>query len=189
MSEMPVAVQVEAALAGDAPAAEFLVRRIGRIALPLAAGVLGDRDEAGDVAQDVAVEALRSLTRLRQPDRFDAWVRTIAVRITLRAAEARRLRSRTEIAFDEGEAARPSDATDAIAARQAIRAALAPLSPRQRVAVVLRYVHGLSEREIAVALGCRPGTVGSLLSRAREALRQDESLLELATTALPGGGW
>ena len=39
------------------------------------------------------------------------------------------------------------------------------LSPRQRAAVVLRYVDGLSEAEIATALGCRPGTVKSLLSR------------------------
>jgi len=49
-------------------------------------------------------------------------------------------------------------------------------------------VHGLSEREIATALGCRAGTVGSLLSRARDVLRQDESLLELAATPAPGGG-
>lgn len=47
----------------------------------------------------------------------------------------------------------------------AVRDALDVLTPRQRVAVVLRYFNDLSEREIASALGCRPGTVKSLLSR------------------------
>jgi RNA polymerase sigma-70 factor (ECF subfamily) len=188
MKETPVAVQVQAALAGDAAAIEVLVRRVGRITLPLAVAVLGDRHEAGDVAQDVAVEALRCLGRLREPVRFDAWVRTMAVRMTLRAAESRRRRSRTEISLEEAEPTQPADPTDAIAAREALRIALAPLSANQRIALVLRYVHGLSEREIAAALGCRAGTVGSLLSRARDVLRHDESLLDLAATPAPGGG-
>jgi len=188
MTEPRIAVQVEQALAGDAAAAEFLVRRAGRIALPLAVAVLTDRDAAGDVAQDVAVEALSGLSRLREPDRFDGWVRKMAVRMTLRVADTRRRRSQTEVAFDDAEAADLADATDAIAAREALRAAFGPLSARQRVALVLRYVHGLSEREIAAALGCRPGTAGSLLSRAREVLRRDEALSELAPNATPGGG-
>lgn len=50
--------------------------------------------------------------------------------------------------------------------------ALAVLSPRQRAAVVLRYVDDLSEAEIARALGCRPGTVKSLLSRALATLQE-----------------
>ena len=112
----------------------------------------------------------------------------MAVRMTLRVADTRRRRSQTEVAFDDAEAADLADATDAIAAREALRAAFGPLSARQRVALVLRYVHGLSEREIATALGCRPGTAGSLLSRAREVLRRDEALSELAPNATPGGG-
>jgi RNA polymerase sigma factor (sigma-70 family) len=47
----------------------------------------------------------------------------------------------------------------------AVRDALQVLTPRQRAAVVLRYFEDLSERDIAEALGCRPGTVKSLLSR------------------------
>jgi RNA polymerase sigma factor (sigma-70 family) len=112
----------------------------------------------------------------------------MAVRMTLRAAESRRRRSRTEISLEEAEPTQPADPTDAIAAREALRIALAPLSANQRIALVLRYVHGLSEREIAAALGCRAGTVGSLLSRARDVLRHDESLLDLAATPAPGGG-
>ena len=46
-----------------------------------------------------------------------------------------------------------------------------PLPPRQRAALTLRYVHDLPDDAIAKALGCRPATVRSLLSRGREALR------------------
>jgi DNA-directed RNA polymerase specialized sigma24 family protein len=50
-------------------------------------------------------------------------------------------------------------------------ALLAGLPPTQRAALTLRYVHDLTDDEIADALGCRPGTVRSLLSRGRAALR------------------
>jgi len=54
----------------------------------------------------------------------------------------------------------------------AVRAALARLRPRQRAAVFLRYYLDLPESEIAETLGCRPGTVKSLLSRALGALKE-----------------
>jgi RNA polymerase sigma factor (sigma-70 family) len=50
--------------------------------------------------------------------------------------------------------------------------ALATLNERQRVAIVLRYYEDLSEADIADALGCRPGTVKSLLSRGLTQLRE-----------------
>jgi RNA polymerase sigma factor (sigma-70 family) len=50
--------------------------------------------------------------------------------------------------------------------------ALAALPERQRVAVVLRYWGDWTEREIAASLGCRPGTVKSLVSRALDELRK-----------------
>jgi RNA polymerase sigma factor (sigma-70 family) len=53
--------------------------------------------------------------------------------------------------------------------------ALAALPARQRAAIVLRYVEDLSERDIAAALKCRPGTVKSMLSRARDLLRKELS--------------
>jgi RNA polymerase sigma-70 factor (sigma-E family) len=54
----------------------------------------------------------------------------------------------------------------------AVRAALNRLRPRQRAAVFLRYYLDLPEAEIAQALGCRPGTVKSLLSRALDAMKE-----------------
>ena len=62
------------------------------------------------------------------------------------------------------------DARTELAARAL--ALLRPLPPRQRAALTLRYVHDLPDDAIARALGCRPATVRSLLSRGRDALRE-----------------
>jgi RNA polymerase sigma factor (sigma-70 family) len=70
--------------------------------------------------------------------------------------------------------------------RAVLAAALAELPPKQRLALALRYVHDLSDAEIAAALGCRPGSVHALLSRGRAALRGDARLAELAL-ATSGG--
>jgi RNA polymerase sigma-70 factor, ECF subfamily len=168
-------VQIMAAKAGDRDAIEAVVRRVGRIALPLAIAVLHDREVAGEVAQDVAVDVVHGLQQLRDPERFDAWIRRIAVRKTLRAARSTRGRLRVEIPLDNiiGSSREPTtESEQTFVFHDELRAALAALPPRQRLALVLRYAQGLSDNEIAEALGCRPGTAASLLSRARAALRQ-----------------
>jgi DNA-directed RNA polymerase specialized sigma24 family protein len=75
---------------GDPDAAEALARRATRLALRTAAALLESREEATDVAQDVAVDALRSLGKLRGPGAFDTWVHRITVRHTLRRLKRRR---------------------------------------------------------------------------------------------------
>jgi RNA polymerase sigma-70 factor (ECF subfamily) len=171
---------------------EELARRATRLALRTAAAILESREEAGDVAQDVAVDVLRSLGKLRDPAAFDSWVHRITVRHTLRRIRRRRGSRRAELPLAlllEGEEpASPGGADrDAIlAARAALGTALAGLPAKQRVALALRYVHDLPDAEIAAALGCRPGTVHALLSRGRKKLRNDPRLAELAL-AFEGG--
>jgi RNA polymerase sigma factor (sigma-70 family) len=69
---------------------EQAVRRAMTIALRTAGAILGSREEAADVAQDVAIDVLRSVDRLREPAAFDAWVQKIAIRHTMRALRKRR---------------------------------------------------------------------------------------------------
>jgi RNA polymerase sigma factor (sigma-70 family) len=168
---------------GDPASAELLARRACQIALRTAAAVLGSREQAADIAQDVAVEALRGLRTLREPDRFDAWVHRITVRHTVRALRRRR---------DEALTAAPEpwhepDDAGRLATREVVRHALAALPERQRIALALRYVHDLSEEEVADALACRPGTAASLLSRGRELLRTNPLVRDLASRPLEGG--
>lgn len=179
--------------AGGPGAAEELARRAGTSALRTAAAVLCDRDLARDVAQEVALDALRGLDRLRDPARLDAWIHRIAVRHTMRAAHERSTRRGAEISLSDLPAALepaaegdPAMDPDALALRQALERALEELPTRQRVAIALRYVHDLTEPEIADALGCRTGTAASLLSRGREALRQSPLVRDLVPTS-PGG--
>jgi len=174
---------------GDPAAAEALARRACRLALRTSAAILGSREEAADVAQDVAVDVLGSVGRLRDPGAFDAWVHRITARHALRQL-SRRDRARTAETplallseWDEPSAPEGPDRATLEAARSLLVQALAELPPRQRVALALRYVHDLSDREIAAALDCRLGTVAALLSRGRAALRRDPQLAQLA----PGG--
>ena len=160
-------------LAGDVTATEAVVRQAGRITMPLAIAVLGDRDAAADVAQDVALDVLRGLHRLSDPGRFDAWVRRIAVRHSIRAAQRRRLLRGIEFPLEADVTDPETSGTETVLLRAALRAALADLSVRQRAAVALRYIHGLSDAEIAAVLGCRAGTASSLLTRARDLLRKN----------------
>ncbi|MFT3864458.1 MAG: sigma-70 family RNA polymerase sigma factor [Solirubrobacterales bacterium] len=177
---------------GDPAAAEALARRATRLARRTAAALLESREEAADIAQDVAVDTLRSLGKLRDPEAFDAWVHRITVRHALRRLRrrqrARALETPLALLPEAAEPAVPEgfDRDAVIVARQALAAALPALPPRQRLALAFRYVHDLSDAEIAAALGCRKGTVHALLSRARQTLRRDPRLAEVAL-AFEGG--
>lgn len=181
---MEVTAQLIAqAIGGDVDAREAVAARALSLSLKTAAGVLGSREHAADVAQEVAVQALRRLVQLREPGAFDVWVHRMAVRETLRQARRRRLSwTRERPADDLPEPMAAAGGADDDALQQALDRALAALPARQRVAVVLKYVHDLTEAEIAAALGCAPGTAASLLSRGRAALRSDPELLQFAGT-------
>ena len=182
--EIEAAATVRDALTGDDAALERLARHALRLALRTAAATLGSREDAADVAQEVALEALRGLHKLRDPERFDAWVYRITARRALRLLQSQRRRRETTLdtvgepeqpvfSFDEDELAEQWSAVPQI------REALAQLPPRQRLALALRYVAGLTDRQIADVLGCRRGTACSLLSRGRTALQSSPLLAEL----------
>ena len=177
---------------GDDNATEELARAASRLALRTAAALLGSREEAGEVAQDVAVDVLGSLSKLREPAAFNAWVHRITVRHALRRLKKRRGAGAAETPLallpgaEEPPAPERIDRDTVLAARAALASALVELPPKQRLALALRYVHDLSDAEIAAALDCRTGTVHALLSRGRAALRQDKQLAELAL-AFEGG--
>ncbi|MDX6665268.1 MAG: polymerase sigma-70 factor, subfamily [Solirubrobacteraceae bacterium] len=175
---------------GDPEVAELLARRACRLALRTSAAILRDREAATDVAQDVAVDVLRTLDRLRDPAAFDAWVHRITVRHTMRLV-GRRSRARNAeqplAQLGEGDHPPAAERETQLFTRQALAGALAELPPKQQIALALRYVHDLPDAEIAAALGCRTGTVHALLSRGRAALRRAPQLAEFAPEVALGG--
>lgn len=165
---------------GESAALSVLSERACTLALRTASAVVGSRELARDVSQDVAVDVLRGLDRLREPQAFDAWVHRITYRHARRALRRQSLLRRREVPVAVAETlTRPDTTPELLALRSVLSSAIESLPVRQRLALALRYVHDLSDAEIAAALGCREGTAAALLSRARSTLRQSTELADL----------
>jgi len=119
--------------------------------------------------QDAFVKLAGRFVDFREPRGFDAYLRTTVVNLS----RAHFRHQKVERAYLEREAVRPVPETRSpdLGTREALREALFGLSERQRAAIVLRFYEDLSETQTAEILGCRPGTVKSLVSRGMETLR------------------
>jgi RNA polymerase sigma-70 factor (ECF subfamily) len=137
----------------------------------VAARVLGSRDEAEDVAQEVFLAFGRSSIPAGEAL---GWLSVAAAHTALNHLRSGRRRASREGAV-AGDEAVPVDVADAVATldeRRRVRAALARLPRRQAVALVLRH-SGLSYAEVAAALELSPGSVGTTVRRAEAALRKE----------------
>jgi len=134
-------------------------------AVRLAHLLTGGSEAAEDLAQDAFTRVHRQWHRVEHPP---AYLHTAIVNRCRSWHRARR--SEDERLSRLASCGPPEHDLHDFELRDAIRA----LPYRQRAVIVLRYYAGLSEREIAQALGCRPGTVKSLASRAFERLRTIE---------------
>jgi RNA polymerase sigma factor (sigma-70 family) len=162
-NEPPDDELVAATLGGDRSAFEALLdRHVDRVRM-LAARMLLPED-AEDVVQEALLQAFLGLDRLRNPERFGSWL----YGITLNLARMR-LRRRDPLPLDADVAEGP--AFDGETAVDAVREALEVLPRREREAVLLHYVEGLAQHEVASLVGERPGTVRVRLHRARRRLR------------------
>lgn len=133
----------------------------------------GDHHGAEDLVQDALVKLASRWESVREGSP-DAYVRRILYRDAV--SRWRKWGREVPYAAEPGDRS-PFDTERADAASEAwvegadVRQALRRLPPRQRAVVVLRYYEDLSERDIADALGCSPGTVKSQASKALNTLR------------------
>jgi RNA polymerase sigma-70 factor (ECF subfamily) len=128
----------------------------------------GDHAAAKDAAQEAFVRMFRGAASFRSDSRLSTWLYRIVVNACI---DELRRRRRVVLFGDLPPAIHPTvEATPAAGPDADVAAAIARLSPKLRMAVVLRYYEDLSYEEMAVALGCTPGTVASRLSRAHAAL-------------------
>ena len=147
-------------------------RRDYRLVVGVAARVLGSRDQAEDVAQDVFLSFGRSSV---PPAQARGWLCVAAAHTALNLLRSGRRRvSREErvAAVDDQVVADVAEAVVTLEERVHMRAALARLPRKQAVAVVLRH-SGLSYADVAVALDMAPGSVGTTVRRAESALRKE----------------
>jgi RNA polymerase sigma-70 factor (ECF subfamily) len=137
----------------------------------VAARVLGSRDDAEDVAQEVFLAFGRSSV---PTEAAPGWLSVAAVHTALNLLRSgRRRASREEVtAGGDGVAPDVADAVVVLEERSRVRAALARLPHKQAAALVLRH-SGMSYAEVAAALELSPGSVGTTVRRAESALRKE----------------
>jgi len=161
---------------------EFEARLVesSTLAFRVAYGVLRQRQDAEDVAQEAFVKAYRRFSDLRDRERFRAWL----VRMTWRLALDRQRGDRRRAARESnaahttnpsGRRYEPPAALEDLAARQRadrLWAAIDALPDKLRVVVVLSNIEGHDIREVAGLLGLPEGTVKSRLFVARQRLKE-----------------
>lgn len=170
-----IARLVRLTLGGDSTAFEPIIRRYETRVMTVAARLLGTRDDARDVAQEVFLRAFKYLHRLDRDKPVEPWLIRITVNVCRDAARARQRRRDTLVDLDTPETIDPSADQYAGVARQQERAilhrALDSLPEKERLAILLRDVEGLSTAEVASILKSSETTVRSQVSRGRLRLK------------------
>jgi RNA polymerase sigma factor (sigma-70 family) len=162
------------AQAGEVAAYEELVRRHSAAAVRLAHAICGSSGDAEDAAQEAFVKAYHALGGFRAEAPLRPWLLRIVANEAKnrRRSAGRRGRLTAVVAGRRPEhQPTPEDVAVTDADSRAVLAALARLADRDRDVISCRYFAGLSERDTAVVLGCKTGTVKSRLNRALERLR------------------
>ena len=139
----------------------------------LSFAILGDEADARDASQEAFVTAWRSIGKLRDTDRFDAWLQRVAVNAARMAHRARRRRDVREIPASRvgGVTDWPATPNPAEADAATLDAAMQRLTVEQRSILVLHHLEGHPVVELADILEIPAGTVKSRLHAARQALQ------------------
>lgn len=170
-------------LEGDRSAFGELVEHYQKRAYSVAYGIVRDREEAWDVAQEAFVKAYRNLDRFAGDSAFFTWLYRITYNLSIDAVRARSrrdvklldesrelenaLQKQGKPTFDVN----PGEVTDRAELKRILHQAMSALSEKHRAVIVLREVEGLSYEEIADVLGVAKGTVMSRLFHARKNLQ------------------
>jgi RNA polymerase sigma-70 factor (ECF subfamily) len=132
--------------------------------------ILRDPELARDAVQDGLIRAWRDLPKLRDPDRFDAWLHRLTVNACIDQARRRRRRP-IEVELTQIHAPAVTDTAGALADRDFVDGVLRHLNERERAIVVLHYFLGMPLTDVAATLGIPVGTVKSRLHRALGEMR------------------
>ncbi len=171
---------VRRAQAGERDAFDRLIDECGERLRRVAYGILRDRSLADDAVQRTFVSIWKDLSKLREPERFDAWT----YRLLVRACSAESKRSRSWIpGLPVAEPAVPVDGgLRSVADRDQLERGFRRLSVEHRTVIVLHHYLDLPLVEVAAVMGASPGTTYSRMHHALRALRAALEADERATT-------
>jgi RNA polymerase sigma-70 factor (ECF subfamily) len=176
-----------AVAAGDALAFEELVLRYQCRLVTVLEHLVGNRDQAEDLAQEVFLRVYRARQSYQPGAKFSTWLFTIANNVAATALRTRSRRREVSLASRDAGASSvgrldalvqassgqmPARQLDKAEMRQIVHLALESLNERQRMAVLLNKFEGMSYEDIAQAMELTPKAIKSLLSRARLNLRE-----------------
>lgn len=166
---------------GDTVAFDRLVEQHGQWVYNLAYRMVGDREEAHDIAQEAFVRAFSAIRKFRRGSSFSTWLYRVTANACLDEIKRRRRRPAPASSFvtDDSPPADPPDPTpgaadqvEAAERREVVRRAIAALPAHHRLTLVLYELQGCSYEEVATIMNTNVGTVKSRLNRARIALKE-----------------
>ncbi|MBE9565687.1 MAG: sigma-70 family RNA polymerase sigma factor [Proteobacteria bacterium] len=160
---------VAACAEGVQEAFRELLRRYRKSAMTLAYQMLGNGEDAEDIAQEAFVRVFQALPKFRGESAFSTWLYRIVTNLCL----GRMRRRRPTVTLEAVPEPRSADGpARQVAEGMLTREVLAGVPPELRVVLLLREQEGLSYREISGALGLPMGTVRSRLSKGRKRFRK-----------------
>lgn len=151
----------------DRQALDALVRRHQTRVYGLAYRILGNREDALDATQEAFLTLFRKASSFKGKSAFTTWMYRVVVNASYDVSRRSHRREEPVVEVDPGH---QPDSTEEVEGRLWLQQALSFLPADQRIAVVLRDVHGLSYDEIAEVTKTRIGTVKSRIARARAGL-------------------
>ena len=161
---------VELARKGDRDAFSALAASVVDRLYATAMLILRDHSMADAATEEAIVLAWRDLPSLRDPDRFDAWLRRLLVN-ACRDEGRRHKRLRPEVILRPIHEPSVTDSSSAVADRDALERGFRRLNPEHRVVIVLHHYLGMSLAEVASATSVPLGTVKSRIHHGTSALR------------------
>lgn len=161
---------------GDPYAFTQLVRRHRGGVYRAAYAILGDREDAEDVAQEAFMRAYTAIRSFNHKRSFAQWIWRITVNCAISTLRKRRpITAKTVQGLEPEGAGTGSDPAQHASAsdfRTQVRQALATLPPRQQAAISLFALEDMDMASVATVMGCAPGTVRVHVHRARQRLRE-----------------
>jgi RNA polymerase sigma-70 factor (ECF subfamily) len=184
---------LEKAKNGDVEAFEHLIEGYQKKVYNIALRMIGNYDDAYDMAQETFIRVFRSIKNFKEQSSFSTWVYKITTNVCLDELRKRKNRNVVslddDIKLDNNEVKRqvqddkptPDVLVEMDELKNIVNDAINKLSGEHRTAIILRDIHGFSYEEISEIINCPQGTVKSRINRARRALKE---LLQTKTELL-----
>ncbi|MBT8183972.1 MAG: sigma-70 family RNA polymerase sigma factor [Gramella sp.] len=177
MSHNPDQQSIDSVLSGDTRAFGVLVERYKHMVFTLALKIVGNREEAEEVAQDVFLKVFSALDTYKGEAKFSTWLYKIAYYRSLDYLKKNKRQLRTSAIdiseeYDISALEGTLDQLEAAERRQMIKEALEVLAPDDSLIITLYYFEELSLKEIGQVMNLKPNNVKVRLFRSRSRLAE-----------------